>query len=210
MLAMDSVTRLAMAQREIGLAIGEPPTARGYTPSSFSILPRLLERAGNFKSGGSITAFYTVLVEGDDFNEPVSDNLRAILDGHIALSRNAANQGQLPAVSILESVSRLQARITTGQQQLTIREIRRLYAVFEESKDMIDMGVYESGRNPDLDRALIVVPAVKKLLSQAPGEVVAAADLMVQLAAVLNRSEAVNRAGRAGGAAARGAMRRAS
>jgi flagellum-specific ATP synthase len=197
MLAMDSVTRFAMAQREIGLAIGEPPTARGYTPSAFSILPKLLERAGNFRARGSITAFYTVLVEGDDFNEPVTDNLRAILDGHIVLSRTLANQGQLPAVALLESISRLQGRLVSEQQLQTVREVLRLYSVYEEGRDMIDMGVYESGRNPDLDRAVSVVPEVRKLLAQKPGEVIEAAVLMQQLSNLLNSTEAINRGARA-------------
>ena len=195
MLAMDSVTRFAMAQREIGLAIGEPPTARGYTPSSFSILPKLVERAGNFQTGGSITAFYTVLVEGDDFNEPVTDNLRAILDGHIVLSRSIANQGTLPAVAVLESVSRLQNSLVETQHKQLIREVIRLFSVYEESKDMIDLGVYEPGRNLDLDKALDVVPQVRKLISQAAEEVIDRNDLLVQLAGLLNRSPAQKRRG---------------
>lgn len=187
MLAMDSVTRFAMAQREIGLAIGEPPTARGYTPSSFSILPKLVERAGNFQTGGSITAFYTVLVEGDDFNEPVTDNLRAILDGHMVLSRSIANQGLLPAVAILESVSRLQSTLVDDNHKRIIREIVRLFSLYDESKDMIDLGVYEPGRNIDLDKALDVVPKVRTLLSQASEEVIDMGDLMLQFTNLLNR-----------------------
>lgn len=190
MLAMDSVTRLAMAQREIGLAIGEPPTSRGYTPSSFSILPRLLERAGRFEVGGSITAFYTVLVEGDDFNEPVTDNLRAILDGHIVLKRQLANQGLLPAIDLLESASRLQSSINDKSQAALVSEIRRLLSIHEESKDIIDMGVYQAGRNPDLDKALAAIPKLKKLWMQAADETVVPDEMLTQLRGVLSSADA--------------------
>jgi len=168
MLAMDSLTRFAMAQREIGLAVGEPPTSRGYTPSSFSILPKLLERAGNFETGGSITGFYTVLVEGDDFNEPVTDNLRAILDGHIILSRGLANKSLLPAVDILESASRLLTDLIDDSHQATIAELKRLLTIHQESKDIIEMGVYQRGNNADLDRAIAVLPLVQDLFRQQP------------------------------------------
>jgi flagellum-specific ATP synthase len=154
-----------------------------------------VERAGNFQTGGSITAFYTVLVEGDDFNEPVTDNLRAILDGHIVLSRSIANQGILPAVAVLESVSRLQNSLVEAQHKQLIREIIRLFSVYEESKDMIDLGVYEPGRNLDLDKALDVVPQVRKLISQAAEEVIDRNDLLLQLAGLLNRSPAQKRRG---------------
>ncbi len=197
MLAMDSVTRFAMAQREIGLAIGEPPTARGYTPSSFSMLPKLLERAGSFETGGSITAFYTVLVEGDDFNEPVTDNLRAILDGHIVLARRLANMGQLPAVALLESSSRLQNAVVSRHHRTLVGEIRRLLSVHEENKDIIDMGVYQAGRNPDLDKALNAIPALKRLFSQMPEDRVDLEDLLLQLGNVLDKAEAINRPARA-------------
>ena len=199
MLAMDSVTRFAMAQREIGLAIGEPPTARGYTPSSFSMLPKLLERAGSFQTGGSITAFYTVLVEGDDFNEPVTDNLRAILDGHIVLTRRLANMGQLPAVALLESSSRLQNAVVSRQHRTLVAEIRRLLSVHEENKDIIDMGVYQAGRNPDLDKALNALPALKRLFSQLPEDRVGLDELLLQLQQVLDRAEAINRPAQARG-----------
>ncbi len=198
LLAMDSVTRFAMAQREIGLAIGEPPTARGYTPSSFSILPKLLERAGNFRVGGSITAFYTVLVEGDDFNEPVTDNLRAILDGHIVLSRQTANRGQFPAVALLESISRLQPQLVNPGHRQTVRELLRLLAVYEDSRDMIDMGVYEAGQNPEIDKAIAVIPEVNRLLAQSADESVDCADLMLQLNTALNRKPPVQRGAAAG------------
>jgi len=198
MLAMDSVTRFAMAQREIGLAIGEPPTVRGYTPSSFSMLPKLLERAGNFEVGGSITAFYTVLVEGDDFNEPVTDNLRAILDGHIVLSRNLANLGRLPAVALLESSSRLQNAVIDESQLALVAEIRRLLSVYEENKDIIEMGVYQAGRNTDLDKALSVLPKLSKLFGQKPDERVELDDMLTQLGTTINQAEAINRAAATG------------
>lgn len=166
MLAMDSLTRFAMAQREIGLAVGEPPTSRGYTPSSFSMMPKLLERAGNFATGGSITGFYTVLVEGDDFNEPVTDNLRAILDGHIVLSRNLANQNWLPAVDILQSASRLLGDLIDESHANAIADLKRLLSLHQESKDIIDMGIYRRGNNPDLDRAVDILPRIQSLFSQ--------------------------------------------
>jgi flagellum-specific ATP synthase len=194
MLAMDSVTRFAMAQREIGLALGEPPTSRGYTPSSFSLLPKLLERAGSFETGGTLTAFYTVLVEGDDFNEPVADNLRATLDGHIVLSRRLAQQGYLPAVSLLESVSRLQGAIVTDAHLGLVTEIRKLLSVYEENKDIVEMGVYQSGGNSVLDKALSVIPELRKIFIQAPSRQVLRADVMASLAALLNRFDNIERA----------------
>jgi len=188
-LAMDSVTRFAIAQREIGLAIGEPPTARGYTPSTFSLLPRLAERAGNFISGGSITGLYTVLVEGDDFNEPITDNLRAILDGHVVLSRKMANQGQLPAVSVLESISRLQSDLLTDEEQQLVRRALKLFSIYEENNDLVQMGVYQQGRNIEHDEALAVIPKIQDLLAQKPSEVVTRDALMVALATMLNTPE---------------------
>jgi len=192
MLAMDSVTRFAMAQREIGLAIGEPPTSRGYTPSSFSMLPKLLERAGDFEVGGSLTAFYTVLVEGDDFNEPVADNLRAVLDGHIVLSRQLAHQGHLPAIALLESSSRLQDAIVTDEHLAMVKEVRRLLSTYEENKDIVEMGVYQSGRNPLLDRALSALPELRRIFTQAPTATVGLQDIMGQIATLLQRLETVS------------------
>lgn len=193
MLAMDSVTRFAMAQREIGLAIGEAPTSRGYTPSSFSLMPKLLERAGNFELGGSITAFYTVLVEGDDFNEPVTDNLRATLDGHVVLSRNFANLGRLPAVALLESASRLQSAIIDRSHSALVAEVRRLLSIHEENRDIVEMGVYQAGRNTDLDKALNVLPKLYKLFGQKPAERVELEDILTQLHTVMSEAEAINR-----------------
>jgi flagellum-specific ATP synthase len=167
MLIMDSVTRFAMAMREIGLSVGEPATARGYTPSTFSALPKLLERAGRFEVG-SITAVYTVLVEGDDLHEPVSDHMRAILDGHIVLSRDLANQGHYPSIDLLKSISRLAPDLWSKQEQQLIRKAIRLLSVHERYRDMIEVGAYHAGSNPELDRAIAIFPALEQFLSQEP------------------------------------------
>jgi len=162
---MDSVTRLAMAQREIGLAAGEPPSQKGYTPSVFNLLPRILERAGNFKQG-SITGFFTVLVEGDDFNEPISDAVRAILDGHIMLSRRLASAGHYPAIDVLSSVSRLTTQLCTPEQLAAARKIREALATYDESRDLIELGAYAAGTNPRLDAAIRVQPEITAFLRQ--------------------------------------------
>ena len=153
LLVMDSVTRLAMAQREIGLAAGEPPSQKGYTPSVFNLLPRILERAGNFRRG-SITGFFTVLVEGDDFNEPIADAVRAILDGHIVLSRQLAAQGHYPAIDVLHSVSRLSSALASPAQQAAARKLRQALAVYRDSEDLIQLGAYVAGANPALDASI--------------------------------------------------------
>jgi FliI/YscN family ATPase len=153
LLIMDSVTRLAMAQREIGLAAGEPPSQKGYTPSVFNLLPKVLERAGNFKSG-SITGFFTVLVEGDDFNEPICDSVRSILDGHIILSRRLAAQGHYPAIDVLNSISRLGSKLAAPEHAMAARKIRGTLAAYEESRDLIELGAYVNGSNPALDTAI--------------------------------------------------------
>jgi flagellum-specific ATP synthase len=170
MLAMDSVTRFAMATREIGLAAGEVPTARGYPPSTFSALPKLLERSGSYKNGGTITAFYSVLVEGDDFNEPISDNVRAILDGHLMLTRDLAHKGQFPAINVLQSISRLQNDLLPTDIKAVLKKARLYMSLIQENKDLIDMGAYQSGRNIMLDKALEVVPKIDELLAQTPDE----------------------------------------
>ena len=162
---MDSVTRLAMAQREIGLAAGEPPSQKGYTPSVFNLLPRILERAGNFRQG-SITGFFTVLVEGDDFNEPISDAVRAILDGHIMLSRRLASAGHYPAIDVLSSVSRLTTQLCTPDQLAAARKIREALATYDESRDLIELGAYAAGTNPRLDAAIRVQPEITAFLRQ--------------------------------------------
>ncbi len=153
MLLMDSLTRIAMAQREIGIAVGEPPTTKGYTPSVFALLPRLLERAGQAEHG-SITGFYSVLVEGDDFNEPISDAVRSILDGHVTLSRRLAARNQYPAVDILDSISRLMKDVSTPEEIELAAEVRELYATYREAEDLINIGAYVKGSNPRIDRAV--------------------------------------------------------
>jgi FliI/YscN family ATPase len=153
LLVMDSVTRLAMAQREIGLAAGEPPSQKGYTPSVFHLLPKVLERAGNFRCG-SITGFFTVLVEGDDFNEPICDAVRGILDGHFILSRQLADQGHYPAIDILHSVSRLISAIATPRQKEAGLRLRRALAAYRDAEDLIQLGAYVSGSNPVLDSSI--------------------------------------------------------
>lgn len=171
LLTMDSITRLAMARREVGLAAGEPPTARGYTPSVFAELPELCERCGTAPSGGSITALLTVLVEGDDFNEPVADALRAILDGHIVLSRQLAHQGQYPAIDVLRSASRLLPDLATAADRDCIQEAVRVLSLLDRNAAMVELGAYERGGNPELDRALGTQAALRKWLHQAEGGV---------------------------------------
>src|SRR6266849_2465129 len=167
LLVMDSVTRLAMAQREIGLAAGEPPSQKGYTPSVFALLPKVFERAGNF-ARGSITGFFTVLVEGDDFNEPICDASRAILDGHIILSRELGAMGHYPAIDILHSVSRLASRIATPEQKEAARKLREMLAEYQRSEDLINLGAYAAGSNARLDSAIRLRPKLMEFLRQEP------------------------------------------
>ena len=168
LLVMDSVTRLAMAQREIGLAAGEPPSQKGYTPSVFNLLPRLCERAGNFRRG-SITAFYTVLVEGDDFNEPIADAVRGILDGHIVLSRELGAMGHYPAIDVLSSVSRLAPAVTDEGHQRAARKVREAMAAYRRAEDLIQLGAYVNGTNPAVDSAIRVRPQLLEYLRQDAG-----------------------------------------
>jgi FliI/YscN family ATPase len=165
LLVMDSVTRLAMAQREIGLAAGEPPSQKGYTPSVFNLLPKIFERAGKFRRG-SITGFFTVLVEGDDFNEPICDAVRAILDGHIVLSRELGAAGHYPAIDVLQSVSRLAPRLCTPEQKEAAAKVREAMATHQRSEDLINLGAYASGANPKLDAAIRVRPLLLDFLKQ--------------------------------------------
>lgn len=165
LLMMDSLTRFAMAQREIGLATGEPPVARGYTPSIYSMLPKLLERTGNFETG-SITGIYTVLVEGDDVNEPISDTVRGIIDGHIVLSRKIAMRNHYPAIDILGSVSRLMNDITSREQVEAAGKIRNLMSVYDANYDLVNIGAYKSGTNPALDQALKKIEGINGFLQQ--------------------------------------------
>jgi len=154
LLIMDSVTRFCMAQREVGLAAGEPPSSKGYTPSVFSTLPKLLERAGKFNNGGSITGFYTVLVEGDDMNEPISDAVRSILDGHIILSRQMAEQNHYPCIDVLQSASRLFSTVTSHDHETKAVEARELLAAYKRAEDLINIGAYEMGSNKTIDLAI--------------------------------------------------------
>lgn len=165
LLVMDSVTRLAMAQREIGLAAGEPPSQKGYTPSVFTLLPRIFERAGRFRRG-SITGFFTVLVEGDDFNEPIADAARAILDGHIILSRELGAMGHYPAIDVLQSVSRLAPRVSSPEQRTAVRKVREALAQYQRSEDLINLGAYVSGSNAKLDAAIRIRPRLLDFLRQ--------------------------------------------
>lgn len=164
-LMMDSVTRVAMAQREIGLAIGEPPATKGYTPSVFAILPRLMERAGT-SDKGSITAFYTVLVDGDDFNEPIADTVRGILDGHIVLSRALAHKNHYPAIDILNSVSRLMPTIADKAHMEIASKARNMLALYKESEDLINIGAYVRGQNKNLDLAVELQEEINNFLKQ--------------------------------------------
>jgi flagellum-specific ATP synthase len=166
---MDSVTRLAMAQREIGLAIGEPPSSRGYTPSVFSLLPRMLERTGNGEKG-SITAFYTVLVEGDDMNEPIADAVRGILDGHIVLSRALATANHFPAIDVLDSISRLAPDISTPTEYGLAGKARDLMAIYRKNEDLINIGAYVRKSNPHIDRAIDKHEPLRAFLRQAIAE----------------------------------------
>lgn len=170
LLTMDSLTRFAMAQREVGLAIGEPPTARGYTPSVFSLLPRLLERGGTAPGGGSITAFYTILVEGDDLNDPISDNVRAILDGSIVLSRDLASEHYYPPVDVLQSNSRLLPMLVDDSEMEVIGKTLRTLGTYQRSRDMVEIGAYRAGSNPELDVALTLMPQIREFLCQGFGE----------------------------------------
>ncbi len=165
MLMMDSLTRVAMAQREIGLAVGEPPTTKGYTPSVFALLPRLLERAGADEKN-SITGFYTVLVEGDDLTDPIADAARSILDGHIVLSRRFADRGQYPAVDVLQSVSRLRLEVTDQEQKDLVQKVIDVMSVYRDSEDLINIGAYSSGSNPKIDFAIKNIDSVNEFLKQ--------------------------------------------
>ncbi|TVY10656.1 flagellar protein export ATPase FliI [Paenibacillus cremeus] len=169
MMMMDSVTRFAMAQREVGLAVGEPPATRGYTPSVFATLPKLLERSGTGPKG-SITAFYTVLVDGDDMNEPIADAVRGILDGHIVLDRNIANRGHFPAIDVLSSVSRVMKEIVPEQQQRAASNLKRLLSVYKDSEDLVNIGAYQRGSNPEIDLSLDSIQSIWDFTKQGVNE----------------------------------------
>jgi flagellum-specific ATP synthase len=184
MLMMDSVTRFAMAQREVGLAIGEPPATRGYTPSVFALLPRLLERAGT-SDRGSITGLYTVLVDGDDMNEPIADAVRSILDGHVVLSRAMAHTGHYPAIDVLQSVSRLIGEIVTPEVREAGTRLRSALAAYREKEDLISIGAYQPGTDPLLDATIALRPRINAFLRQRvdePSEVRSADAELIALA----------------------------
>ncbi|MDI9571118.1 MAG: flagellar protein export ATPase FliI [Pseudomonadota bacterium] len=166
LLMVDSLTRFAMAQREIGLSVGEPPTTKGYTPSVFSLLPKLLERTGKMEGRGSITGLYTILVEGDDFNEPVADAARSILDGHVALTRELANRGHYPAVDVLQSVSRVMIDIVDEEQRRMANNIQNILATYRKAEDLINIGAYVKGSNQDIDYAVEMIDRVNDFLRQ--------------------------------------------
>lgn len=166
LLMMDSVTRFAMAQREVGLAVGEPPTTKGYPPSVFALLPRLLERAGTSSGEGSITGLYTVLAEGDDINDPIVDSVRSIVDGHIVLSRDLAAKGHYPAIDILHSASRVMMDVASVEHMAGAREIREILATYREAEDMINIGAYAPGSNPGIDRAIALIERINDYLRQ--------------------------------------------
>lgn len=185
LLIVDSMTRFAMAQREIGLAIGEPPTFRGYTPSVFSKLPTLLERCGRLRSGGAISGIYSVLVEGDDMNEPVTDHMRAILDGHIVLDRDLASRGHHPAIDVLRSASRLMNHVA-GEPELAIaRDAKKQMAVYAASRDLIELGAHQRGVNLALDAAIDVKAPLDRVLQQTPKQFSSRADGVRQFADAL-------------------------
>jgi flagellum-specific ATP synthase len=190
LLILDSMTRFAMAQREIGLAIGEPPTFRGYTPSVFGQLPKVLERCGRLRSGGAISAIYSVLVEGDDMNEPVTDHMRAILDGHIVLQRDLAARGHHPSIDTLQSASRLMTQLVPEPELALVREAKRQLATYAGSRDLIELGAHQRGANPALDRAVDLKPALDRVLCQGAGEQSSRADAMKRLRTALEESGA--------------------
>lgn len=184
LLMMDSLTRVAMAQREIGLAVGEPPTTKGYTPSVYAVLPQLLERAGTSEHG-SITGFYTVLVEGDDMDEPVADAVRSILDGHLVLSRKLAAKNQYPAIDVLHSVSRLMQEIADENHKKLAYEIRSLLSAYEEVEDLINIGAYKPGNNPRADKAKQYAEPIRQFLRQGINEESSFAQTIAGMAKIL-------------------------
>jgi len=186
---MDSVTRFAMAQREIGLSIGEPPAAKGYTPTVFSELPRLLERAGPGAGKGSITGLFTVLVEGDDHNEPVADAVRGILDGHIVMERSIAERGRYPAINILKSISRTMPGCNLPDQQKLIQQARGLLSAYDDMEELIRLGAYRPGSDPLVDRAIRYQPELEAYLSQGKGETTDRDTGFAMLAEILGKGE---------------------
>ncbi|KJS30423.1 MAG: ATP synthase [Desulfatitalea sp. BRH_c12] len=185
-LMMDSLTRFAMAQREIGLSLGEPPTTKGYTPSVLTMLPKLLERAGTSEHAGSITGLYTVLVEGDDMNEPIADAARSILDGHIVLSRELAHQNHYPAIDVLHSISRVMDDIASLQHKNNAGRLKEMLATFRKSEDLINIGAYVAGSNAGIDRAIAKIDRINAYLRQDIGENISFEECLHQLDTMIN------------------------
>ncbi len=188
MMMMDSVTRVAMAQREVGLAVGEPPTTKGYTPSVFAILPKLLERTGT-NQYGSITGFYTVLVDGDDMNEPIADTVRGILDGHFVLSRELANKGQYPAIDVLKSISRIMNNIVTKEHIRAAEKLRELLSTYINSEDLINIGAYKKGSSKEIDEAIRMYPQIISFLKQGTEDKVSMEEGLGRLFQLLGKGE---------------------
>ena len=185
LLLIDSLTRFSQAQREIGLATGEPPTSKGYPPSAFAMLPQLVERAGNLANGGSITAIYTVLAEGDDQNDPIVDAARAVLDGHIVLTRKLSDAAHFPAIDIGASVSRIRSSVNNGNQEQIIKRALRLAATYRAQEDMLRVGLYQRGTDPELDEAVAIWPKLQRFLQQSIDDGVDMASCQKQLAGLL-------------------------
>ena len=181
---MDSVTRFAMAMREVGLAAGEPPSAKGYTPSVFAQIPKLLERAGTFEGRGSITGIYNVLVEGDDMNEPIADAIRSIVDGHVVLSRELAHRGHYPAIDVLASISRVMKDIVPAEHLAHARRLVQVLAVYKAAEDLINIGAYAEGSDPQIDLAKKMIGPINDYLQQSLGESVSFADSTAGLASL--------------------------
>ncbi len=193
LLLLDSLTRYAQAQREIALAVGEPPATKGYPPSVFSKLPQLVERAGNgSESQGSVTAFYTVLTEGDDLQDPIADAARAILDGHIVLSRELADAGHYPAVDIEGSISRVMPLVTSTEHQELCRQLKQIYALYQHNKDLIAIGAYTKGNDPRIDQAINIVPVINFFLQQKISEVIPYEQSLTQLQEIIAAAQANN------------------
>ena len=191
LLLVDSITRYAQAQREIALAVGEPPATKGYPPSVFSKLPQLVERAGNGGDGqGSITAFFTVLTEGDDLQDPIADASRAILDGHIVLSRELADAGHYPAVNIEASISRVMPMVTSEEHQQLSQQLRQVYALYQENKDLISIGAYVKGTDPRIDQAIMMLPVINFFLQQKMTETIPYDQSLSQLQEILSAAQA--------------------
>lgn len=198
LLLLDSLTRYAQAQREIALAVGEPPATKGYPPSVFSKLPQLVERAGNGGEGqGSITAFYTVLTEGDDLQDPIADAARAILDGHIVLSRELADSGHYPAVDIESSISRVMPQVTSDEHQQLARQLKHVYSLYQQNKDLITIGAYSKGSDPRIDQAITLLPVVNFYLQQQMKEVIPYDQSLTQLQEIIAAAQAQQQQGQA-------------